>query len=109
MGCCLAAAAAPLDDDDDDAEEDAAAGDDGAITGDEDEVELRPAELDFATSKPKPELEDDDDDDALPPRPLGGRDCRAWARTAPPRTACCRAKFIFSIKEEAMERSLSLY
>jgi len=79
-GCCLAAAAAPLD-----AEEEAAA--DDAIDGDGGEVELlRPAELDFATSKPPPEL--DDGECAPPPRPLGGRERRAWARMAPPRTAC---------------------
>ena len=90
MGCCLAAAAAPLDAAADDAEEEReAAADDGAIGGgNEDEVELRPAELDFATSKP-PALEDDGDD-APPPRPFGGRDRRAWARTVSPRTACCR-------------------
>ena len=81
MGCCLAAAAAPLGD----AEEEAAA--DGAADDGEGEVELlRPAELDFATSKPPPEL--DDGEAPLTPRPLGGRDRGAWARTAPPRTAC---------------------
>ena len=89
MGCCLAAAAAPLDDDEDEEEAAAdAAAADGAIGGGngDDDVELRPAELDFATSKP-PALEGDDA--PAPPRPLGGRDRRACARTATPRTACC--------------------